>query len=121
MSGKTCQLHLLTADSPAQALPLSAALSGFFDQGNTNQSSGPELAMCAFRTQILLSFSSSTVNNKSLFQLAQGLITINFGRREWRPCNFSTNYKTVSQEKICSHFHLEHTYKLCIILQVFLT
>lgn len=36
---------------PCPALALSVALSGVFDQGNTNQSSGPELAVCACRTQ----------------------------------------------------------------------
>lgn len=123
MSGKTCQGHLLPL-LPAQPNPalvcLLLYLVSLIKATQSRAQAQNWLCVLPVHKQILLSFSSSTVRNKSLFQLAQGLTTINFARREWRPCNFSTNCKTLSQEKICSHFHLKHTHKPCIILQVFL-
>lgn len=122
MSGKTCQGHLptLLTAQPRPWLCLLLYLVSLIKATQTRAQAQNWLCVLLEHKQILLSFSSSTVSNKSLFQLAQGLTTINFGRREWRPCNFSTNCKTVSQEKICPHFHLKHKYRPCIISQVFL-
>lgn len=121
MSGRTCPgHHCLLPAQPSPWLCLLLYLGSLTKATQPRAQAQNWLRVLSEHKQILLSFSSSTVSNKSLFQLAQGLTTINFERREWRPCNFSTNCKTVSQEKTCPHFHLKHTYKPCIISQVFL-
>jgi len=123
ISGKTCQVYLVTLPT-VQTRPLLYLLLYLVSLINAIQNwvqawnwphALPE------HKPIPFSFSSSTVSNKGLFQLAQCLTTINFGRREWRPYNSSTNCNIITWKKKAPAFSdYTYTHKLCMILQVFL-